>query len=372
MAMGVSPQHLREVRFDEQWRGYRTDEVDELLEGAADALDLLEDRLRDASERAAHAEQRAQERSGEDVVSRTLVLAQGTADAAVGEAEVEASRLVPEAEERAQVRMAEIDARAARLETEIEARAELALHDLHERRRALEADVELLTGYVERQRAHLADDLRQHLAWLERSGHLEAAPVIQPLATPTGGLGAHPERSGPDLPAPLSGEHHGGGAEVAVVPPMASDRPRTHPLTEACDPEVADPAMPSAAVPSAAVPSAATPGSDPLHLSPSGEDVSGQPGPLELSAVVFPLAEVSNPNGADEAVDGVNDHGPQEPAVAVPVMADDDDPFIAELRRAVDDPEPLGPRDDVGAWDDGASRYNPEVSSGRRRRRRHR
>lgn len=49
----------------------------------------------------------------------------------------------------------------------------------------------------------------------------------------------------------------------------------------------------------------------------------------------------------------------------------DDDPFLAELRRAIEDPEPLGPRDDDAVWADGAQLYDQDITaSGRFRRRR--
>lgn len=343
MTIGVSPQQLREVRFAEQWRGYRTDEVDELVERAADAFDLLEDRVREASERAADAERRLQERSGDDV-SRTLVLAQRTADAALREAESEASRLVADAEEQARVKLAEVEARVARLDAEVEARVALDLHDLEERRRSLEADVELLAGYVERQRTRLADELRQHLDWLESSGHLEAAPGIEPLATTTDGHHARPRESAPEQPPPLSGDHQGSDVDVAVAT-MAEE---ARDLSPQLSPE----------------------------LSPDAGEVVGETFPgedLSASADRGPTDQTGS-EGADEAVDATKDHGSGEPAVTSTVMVDvDDDPFIAELRRAVDDPQPLGPRDEGGVWDEGTNRYNPDVSnSGRFRRRRHR
>ncbi len=55
-------------------------------------------------------------------------------------------------------------------------------------------------------------------------------------------------------------------------------------------------------------------------------------------------------------------------------IAADVDPFLAELRRAVDDPEPLGPRDDVppGEWHTESHPYEEAKSGARRRRRRQR
>ncbi len=153
MALKVSPQRLREVRFGEQWRGYRTDEVDEFVERVAEAFDALDEQVRQAIDRAARAELALQERGPEDHVSRTLVLAQRTADAAVQEAEAEAARLVDEARRRAHELVSEAERRVACQQAEMEARAAAELHDLVERRRALESDVTLLAGYVLGRRA---------------------------------------------------------------------------------------------------------------------------------------------------------------------------------------------------------------------------
>ncbi|MDP8987769.1 MAG: DivIVA domain-containing protein, partial [Actinomycetota bacterium] len=75
MAMELSPERLREAQFAEVWRGYRMEEVRDLLDDAADALEGLEARAREADERAAVAERRLVERAADDEVSRTLVLA---------------------------------------------------------------------------------------------------------------------------------------------------------------------------------------------------------------------------------------------------------------------------------------------------------
>ncbi len=65
---------------------------------------------------------------------------------------------------------------------------------------------------------------------------------------------------------------------------------------------------------------------------------------------------------------------PTEAPTARPAPAPvDDDPFLAELRRAVDDPEPLGPREEDDVWfDDVGLVDSDDPLSGRLRRRRQR
>ena len=99
--MDLSPKLLTDVQFREQWRGYNPDEVDEFLERVAAGVDELQTRLTEAMERASNAEHRLLERSDEDEIRRTLVLAQRTAVASMEEARVEADRLVSETEARA-------------------------------------------------------------------------------------------------------------------------------------------------------------------------------------------------------------------------------------------------------------------------------
>jgi hypothetical protein len=64
------------------------------------------------------------------------------------------------------------------------------------------------------------------------------------------------------------------------------------------------------------------------------------------------------------------------PVASVPPDVDrddtDDDPFIAELRRAVDDPEPLGPREENAEWSDDVDLYERHKAGPTRSRRRRR
>src|SRR4051812_4684416 len=98
--MDLSPKLFTEIRFREQWRGYNPEEVDEFLKRVGAGLEEMQSRLTEALERASNAERRLLERSDEDEVRRTLVLAQRTAVTAMEEARTEADRLVSETEAR--------------------------------------------------------------------------------------------------------------------------------------------------------------------------------------------------------------------------------------------------------------------------------
>ena len=346
MALRVSPERVRDVRFAEQWRGYRTDEVDEFVEQVAEAFDQLEGRLEEAAQRTALAERRLEERGPEEDLRRTLVLAQRTADAALEEARAEATRLVADAEDRARSMLDHLEERKARIEGEIDARIAMELAQLSDRRAALEADVELLESYVGNQRSRLVQELRAHLAWLEGAGPLASLPAA--LSGPL-----------PPAPAPV----------VAAVPrPEAQEPPcatSDRDAGEEVDGESAAIQTPSPP----AAPEAST-----------GEDGRGGDGAEEQGgAHVNGLLEDGTALDDLDVIPwgGASDDEEGAGTDDVDAAGVDDDPFIAELRRAVDDPEPLGPRDEPAerrgaGWGDDVDLYDRHQAGPMRSRRRRR
>lgn len=278
--MDVSPQLLREVEFREQWRGYNPDEVDDFLERVAAALERLQEKLRETSDRAVQAESRLAEESGDEALKRTLVLAQRTAQAAVEEAQAEAENLLAEASERAATTVAEAEQRAADLDAELAARSAASVESLARERSDLEADVTALQAWVDVQQRDLVERFRQHLDLLEGPGRLSLSepPVLS-------------ERPEPPAEEAVAEDEGGEGvAEDDVV------------------------------------------------------DVDADPGdPTQAEADVTDDESSDATGDEDEAVeaqDDAADHGAPRP------NGHDDDPFLDELRQAMDDTEPLGPRDE--------------------------
>ncbi|MDH4170867.1 MAG: DivIVA domain-containing protein [Acidimicrobiia bacterium] len=171
--MELTPQLLAEVEFRDTLRGYDRDEVDTFLEQVGVAIAQLQGRLREALSRAEMAEARGAggpqgEGVSTDTITRTLLLAQRTADATVAEAETDARRMVTEAQEDA-VRLrseAEADRAAVLAETENEARqvAEEARRDLLSELQTLESareqaqiDLRQLEEALDGQRTKLLD-----------------------------------------------------------------------------------------------------------------------------------------------------------------------------------------------------------------------
>src|SRR3954447_15986889 len=139
--MDVSPKTLREVEFREKFRGYHPEDVDTFLERVAIGIEALQNQLRQATERAAHAEQLASEPGTTDeALSRTLLLAQRTADTAVEEAKEQAARIVSAAESHARIIVEEASQRAQRQAEEAQAALRQDLASLEEARTQLQTD----------------------------------------------------------------------------------------------------------------------------------------------------------------------------------------------------------------------------------------
>ena len=180
--MEVSPKTLREVEFREKMRGYHPEDVDHFLEQVAAGIEVLQDRLRQAVERAQRAEAAASDAGGaDDTLRKTLVLAQRTADLAVQEAREQAARILASAEQQAQAILGEAEERARRTmeDAVVDVRAELAR--LEASRSQSQQDVETLERWLEEHKAHLQASLSEALSAVERAGVLWPAPVTRPV-----------------------------------------------------------------------------------------------------------------------------------------------------------------------------------------------
>ena len=299
--MELTPRLLTEVEFREQWRGYSQNEVDDFLERVAAAVGELLDRLREANERAATAERRLVDQAEDDEIRRTLVLAQRTASTALEEAHAEAARIVSDAERR-----------KLEMEAEIAERTDREIGDLVSRRRALEADIATLTAFVEEQRANVRMELQRQLEALDALPDVMLPHVADLPESPDESESSptHPPRRDAPLNAP---------------------RPPTDEEVAQAREDLVD-ALRRAGVDAQIPDTGAAPPTEPEERS-GPYDVSDESGELPMSeaAGVFDL-------------DADDDEEPL--AWGAKPAPDEDDPFLAELRRAVTDTEPLGPRDE--------------------------
>jgi DivIVA domain-containing protein len=337
-------------------KGYDVTEVDEFLDRAAAEAGKVESELTKAIEQARRAE--AAEAAAADVeaeierrvaerlaatpppsspsedetaeeVRRTLVLAQRTADAAIKEAREDAEKMVTAAREESETLVADAQARAAALIADAEAEAARERREARQRlaaeigelegvRESLRSDVNVLERHVEEQRTQLGSTLAELQQILDDpSGfRMAPAPALNDPALPDFSDLAEPEREAePEAPAP--------SADAQPEPQAAAEPDQPSPLA------AAETAEPVSSVPAPAEPEAAP----------------APPAPPAPPALAFDDVDHAEPG----TVDPVEAGPPTAPIAAVdltePSRSGDEDPFLTELRKAMVDEEPLGPRD---------------------------
>src|SRR5215210_3057770 len=187
-AMEISPRELRDVEIRESLRGYNRDEVNDLLERAAGTIEATSDRLQQLTERLASAQSEAgRTRETEDVLHRTLLLAQRAADEAVAEATAKARQLLDDADIQSRRLVAESESDARRKGESERRRLEEEILDLASRRDSLLADVEALTRFEAEYRERMVRALEADLFALR--------------SRPTTAPGTRPETSEVELPS---------------------------------------------------------------------------------------------------------------------------------------------------------------------------
>jgi DivIVA domain-containing protein len=174
--LSLNPQRIRDARFKPARRGYDPAEVDAFLQEAAASLEAAQNDATAMEARARAAVARLQELSqagGEsgtaphasvdesETISRTLLLAQRTADAAIADAQTEADRVLEGGREEAArlVDEARQEARRAgeseRVQVEGEVQALLARRDF------LESDVDHLEQYLLAQKERITEAVHE-------------------------------------------------------------------------------------------------------------------------------------------------------------------------------------------------------------------
>jgi DivIVA domain-containing protein len=299
--MDVTPQLLHDVEFREAKRGgYNTQDVDEFLERLAvglerqeasvkevrQRLEVAEARAAEAERRALQAEQAASDTSATDeTLKRTLVLAQRTADAAIREAEEQAARTLSSAQEQASQLLAEAQDVAERARAEAEDEVRRAHEEARTRVLGEMRDLEVAR-----------DRLRSDVGLLERYLDEQRERVRRTLHELQRMLD-DPE-SLREVELPVVSEVH-----APVDPPAAYVDP------------MAEPEHPAAWEPDDEAWGAAD---EPMEEEYAADDLVEDPGP------------------------------PTQPVDVLAEREADDDAYLAELRKAMTDDSPLGPRDDAG------------------------
>jgi DivIVA domain-containing protein len=301
--MDVTPRELRDMDIREGFRGYNRDDVDELLERAAATIEQLEDQVRKGTERLTAAESDAgRGRENEQMLQRTLLLAQKTADEAIAEAQARSKAMVEEAEARAYALVSEAEATARRMAMAEQRRLEAEVLGLGARREALLSDIDNLERFEADYRTRLHRSIEADLESLD--------------ARKTVSTGPRPSLHEVDLPAaPPETER----AESAP-PPLPAPPPPTPPAPEPVAEEEHD--VSDAAFHESGPPTAAFHESGPAAASESSSPAPGAP-------------ERGDESRSREQLFPHDDQGEAQ------VL--DDDAFFASLREAVRDDRPLGP-----------------------------
>ena len=170
--MAITARDIRSVEFTERLRGYNPDSVDQFLRLVAQRFDEMESEIQALEERSARAESRLADSAEDDVIRRTLVLAQRAADQAMAEARERAEALLAEAREQAEriVKDAEatvrerVEAGSGELREEVER--------LSREKADLAASLTTLRGRLERERTEALGIYEATLDWL-RSGMVD-------------------------------------------------------------------------------------------------------------------------------------------------------------------------------------------------------
>jgi cell division septum initiation protein DivIVA len=165
--MEITPRELRDIEIHSEIRGYSRDEVNDLLERAAISIEASNQRVTQMQDRLTSAQGEAvRTRETEDILHRTLLLAQRAADEAVAEATAKSRQMLDEAETSSRRLVAESEAEARRKGEAERRRLEHEVVELAGRRDALLADVEALTRFEAEYRERMVRALETDLTSL--------------------------------------------------------------------------------------------------------------------------------------------------------------------------------------------------------------
>lgn len=236
--MDVTPHDLRNAELREAFRGYRPDEVEELLERAAITLERMHERNRQLQEKIAGLEaEGSTAKEMESVLRQTLLLAQRTSDETVTAAHEKSRQLIEEAEDRAMTLTSEAEEQARIVGEAQRQKYEAIVSELSARRDLLTLDIDALERVQADYRGRLRAILEKELEELDRRASLPAPakPELHEID-----LSAVPVP--PDLPAAFSGDTpEPPGPEVVPSTPAPTATSAWGPPPESGEPEEAGP-----------------------------------------------------------------------------------------------------------------------------------
>jgi cell division initiation protein len=228
--MDVTPHDLRNAELREAFRGYRPEEVEELLERAAVTLERMHKHNRQLQEKVGALEaEGSSAKEMESVLRQTLLLAQRTADETVTAAHERARHLVEESEDRALTLTSEAEDQARIIGEAQRQKYEAIVSELSARREVLTLDIDALERVQADYRGRLRAILEKELEDLDRRAALPppnrpdlheidlSAVPGPPATTPAEPEGAQPEGATASMFRRPSDEKDGGPPTEALV-----------------------------------------------------------------------------------------------------------------------------------------------------------
>jgi len=240
MSMEITPSQIQERQFHDAFRGYSHEEVDLFLDEVAEAFErtyrenqTFHHRLKSLEEDLKTA------RATEDMLKRTLITAQKTAEEAVEEARSKAQSTIATADEKAQSTVSAAEEKAKKLIEDAESRAAGIVEDARRKQRELEVTLEGLKRFEQEYRARLEAFIQSQLQVLAEGPKAPSTP--RPPSVSDTEFKAPPAPAKAPAPAEVSGK---------PAAPLSEEKPvavKTAPP--------ASPSKPSAPAPAEAVPS---------------------------------------------------------------------------------------------------------------------
>lgn len=172
----LTPEEIADYPLRTAVRGYKVEQVDELLDRVADRIEALEQEAGELREQLVAAERRADESSAtEATLKRTLVTAQRAAEDTVAEARTEAASIRADAQAQADELLGTARAEAEDLRT----RAAEALRDAEVQADELRAQAGRDVAHLREAAERFRTGMREHLD--AQAALLEQAPDPAPL-----------------------------------------------------------------------------------------------------------------------------------------------------------------------------------------------
>jgi cell division septum initiation protein DivIVA len=339
--MEITPRELRDTEIHSEIRGYSRDEVNDLLERAAQAIEAANQRVTQLQDRLTSAQSEAvRTRETEDILHRTLLLAQRAADEAVAEATAKSKQMLDEAEMSSRRMIAEGEAEARRRGETERRRLEEEILELAGRRDTLLVDAEALTRFEAEYRERMVRALESDLA------QLQVRPTLAP--------GTRPDPRDVQMPAAVSTP---APAPAPAEPPEAPEIDEAVDAASTAAPDEAEAANTNGydAPRRGEEPSLA---SDAIEDAVAADDAGGsETSEVDVSTLFGATPEPQN--GAMREDVAERESAPAPRAVGTGFSAAelgdpdeidsdilDDEAFFATLRDAVHDQAPLGPREE--------------------------